>query len=145
MISFFLWQNLFQWQNNFHNKTYFDDKKILWQQIFERQKIFNDTILNSQMKVSRSGYEVSKLVSLHGKCVCVCVCVCVCERQFFPNRVSLKDEIQNQLLPTFISPSEFAQNSDIQSGNSFSFWGRRTRGSGIELPRSRPSSDHDRA
>ena len=61
--------------------------------------------------------------------------------KFFPNRVSLKDEIQNQLLPTFISPSEFAQNLDIQSGNSFSFWRRRTRERGKELPRSLPSSE----
>ena len=66
-------------------------------------------------------------------CVCARMCVCayvhaclcvfefVCERksdQSPPNRVSSKDEIQNQLYPTFIFPSESAQNLDIQSGTS---------------------------
>ena len=43
-------------------------KKSYEKKFFEGQKILNDTIVNSQMKLSRSGYKVSKLVSLHGKC-----------------------------------------------------------------------------
>ena len=87
----------------------FHDKKILMIQFLIHKWKYPDLVMKFQ---SWSHYTAS--VS-NWVCVCVCVCVCVFERQFFPNRISSKDEIQNQLSPTFISPSE------IQSGTSIGF------------------------